>query len=311
MVIKKNLIIVIEGLSLTNLNRCAPLSFFERLIMSNRVIKYSIWSSPTLAGIGEFAYYLWPRFLLLSDDWGCFNADPEVVKGIIFPKRKEMTAEKVKELLNEYNGAGLLFLWKDETGREWGFFISFNSHHNFCNTSSVDEAGKYTKHRRKTPEPPKQPLKDYFATLSDTFRHFTTNSLIPKPIPKPIPIPKPNTDSATAPDNSEIILKYPCIKDEIYELRQNKINEYIESYPAVNVLFECKKARQWCIDNKTKRKTLKGMPKFINSWLARAQDRGGQFKGKQEGSRQADAGGFDFKGSKPLVKAPEPTVGQK
>ena len=39
----------------------------------------------------------------------------------------------------------------------------------------------------------------------------------------------------------------------------------------------------WCDANPTKRKTIKGIKRFVNSWLARAQDRGGSPQAKQQG----------------------------
>ena len=57
-----------------------------------------------------------------------------------------------------------------------------------------------------------------------------------------------------------------------WPLVQSKIDEYRESFPGINVEAECRKARQWCIDNPTKRKTFKGMPKFLSGWMGRAQD---------------------------------------
>lgn len=59
-----------------------------------------------------------------------------------------------------------------------------------------------------------------------------------------------------------------------WHLTESKLAEYRESFPGVDVLVEAKKARQWCLDNPTKRKTAVGMPKFLGSWFGRAQNHG-------------------------------------
>ena len=48
--------------------------------MSNRVVKDKIWTSPTIAAMEDvWAQLAFPWFLLLADDWGCFEVNPVVV----------------------------------------------------------------------------------------------------------------------------------------------------------------------------------------------------------------------------------------
>ena len=49
-------------------------------------------------------------------------------------------------------------------------------------------------------------------------------------------------------------------------------NEFITSYPGVNVEHEFQQMRAWCLSNPEKRKTKKGVKRFVNSWLSRAQN---------------------------------------
>ena len=41
------------------------------------------------------------------------------------------------------------------------------------------------------------------------------------------------------------------------------------AYPSVNVMDELLKAKAWCFANAAKRKTARGMPRFLNSWMSR------------------------------------------
>lgn len=50
---------------------------------------------------------------------------------------------------------------------------------------------------------------------------------------------------------------------------------WAKAYPAVNVQAELAKMGAWLDSNPKNRKTAAGIKRFCNSWLARAQDRGG------------------------------------
>jgi hypothetical protein len=52
------------------------------------------------------------------------------------------------------------------------------------------------------------------------------------------------------------------------------------AYPAINVHQELAAMESWCDANPTRRKTAKGIKRFVNSWLARAQDKGGSPQAK-------------------------------
>lgn len=60
-----------------------------------------------------------------------------------------------------------------------------------------------------------------------------------------------------------------------YPITQKDINEWMELYPAVDVMQELRAMKGWCKDNPRKRKTAGGIRRFVNSWLAKEQNRGG------------------------------------
>ena len=83
--------------------------------------------------------------------------------------------------------------------------------------------------------------------------------------------PEENTPQAPAPER-EISIP-TCKKDVSYPVTDLKIQEWQDSYPDVNVKKQLFKIRQWCIDNQERRKTLRGVPRFVNNWLSREQDK--------------------------------------
>ena len=50
--------------------------------------------------------------------------------------------------------------------------------------------------------------------------------------------------------------------------------EYVRLYPNVDVKQQFNVMRSWCLSNPKKRKTKRGITRFVNSWLTREQDKG-------------------------------------
>lgn len=82
-------------------------------------------------------------------------------------------------------------------------------------------------------------------------------------------------DAASVPSDSVLTFQTKG-KPRIWHLTQARLDEYAALYPGVDVLFEMRKARQWCEDAPAKRKTAHGMPRFCTRWLNRANDRPGR-----------------------------------
>lgn len=73
-----------------------------------------------------------------------------------------------------------------------------------------------------------------------------------------------------------IEMRFPTVgrpnQPKEWVLTDAKVKEYKESYPGVDVEIVLMQARQWCIDNPTKRKTFNGMAAFLSRWLSKEQN---------------------------------------
>lgn len=58
-----------------------------------------------------------------------------------------------------------------------------------------------------------------------------------------------------------------------WPLTQEKLDEWIQAFPGVDVKLELRKAIQWLKDNPSKAKTYRGLPAFFGRWLSTAQDK--------------------------------------
>jgi hypothetical protein len=62
---------------------------------------------------------------------------------------------------------------------------------------------------------------------------------------------------------------------EEWEPDDADIIQWQKTFPACDIFQELRKMESWLDANPKKRKTKAGIKRFINSWLSRAQDRGG------------------------------------
>ena len=59
-----------------------------------------------------------------------------------------------------------------------------------------------------------------------------------------------------------------------YPVTEEQVEEWTNLYPAVDVMQALRKMKGWLDANPSRRKTKKGILRFINNWLSKEQDRG-------------------------------------
>lgn len=92
----------------------------------------------------------------------------------------------------------------------------------------------------------------------------------------------------SAPNPSKEVDSFKCSGNpKEWLLLEDKLEEWRESFPHLDVVGELRKARQWLLDNPNKQKTARGMTKYLGGWLGRAQDRG---KGEAEKPKERKIG---------------------
>jgi hypothetical protein len=71
------------------------------------------------------------------------------------------------------------------------------------------------------------------------------------------------------------IFSLPLVDKSLYLITQQQIDEWKSLYPAVDVEQEIRKMIGWLNASPDRRKTHKGILRFVNGWLSKTQDRGG------------------------------------
>lgn len=77
----------------------------------------------------------------------------------------------------------------------------------------------------------------------------------------------------------EIIIELTLNDKSKYPVCNADIEKWGELYPAVDVIQELRKMEGWIEANPQRRKTKTGIKRFINSWLSKVQDKGGNLVG--------------------------------
>lgn len=92
---------------------------------------------------------------------------------------------------------------------------------------------------------------------------------------KSAPAPPPDAEDSEI-DPLDIFLIFPTNKNDcLHSIMKSDVESWAELYPAVDVEQELRNMKGWLNANPKKRKTKSGIPRFINAWLSKEQDKGG------------------------------------
>lgn len=128
-----------------------------------------------------------------------------------------------------------------------------------------------------------------------TWRERYVNATLPTPTPAPTPTPTPTIQEADKPPlpppvetvSGPPVFTIPLNDGSDYPIFEAQVQEWAELYPSVDIMQQLRNMKGWLSGNKTRRKTKRGILKFITGWLAREQDRGSRSSGGGFGGRQS------------------------
>ena len=122
--------------------------------MPKRMLDSSLNTSPSLARLSPRAQDSFHRFVLVCDDFGCFDANPRVLIGHGWPLRPDVSEADLTAWMAEYEAEGMLERW-EEGGRQWGYLTGWFGPHGQRRRAEYDPNGtvdqKKGSKRRATP----------------------------------------------------------------------------------------------------------------------------------------------------------------
>lgn len=250
--------------------------------MPNRILRDSICVSDTVDSLSWFEEVFFYRLIVNCDDYGRTDARTPILKANLFPL-KNITVSDIEKTLSKLSAAGLVYRYK-VNDRPYLQLVTWEKYQQVRNKKS------------KFPAPEEGEPIDENISLENGCYQLKSNVAVIQSNPnqsesetKSESEIMPDADkSAPAPEQVTVISL--VLNDKtLYGITQEKIQHWQELYPAVDILQELKKMQGWLEANPTKRKTKKGILRFVTSWLSKAQDKGGVSFGQNVGNPQTSA----------------------
>lgn len=95
--------------------------------MPSRMIKESIRTSRNVNGLTDIQFRVWIHLITYVDDFGRGSADPELLRGLLFPRRHSVSEKQIKGTLDALASRGMIILY-DSDGESYFYFPKFSEH---------------------------------------------------------------------------------------------------------------------------------------------------------------------------------------
>jgi hypothetical protein len=201
--------------------------------MPNRIIKDSIRTSKSINTMTDFQFRLWTYLLTYVDDYGRGSADPELLKGFVFPRRKGVTEATIEKSLQDLANIGSILLY-DVDGESY-----------FCFPNWADHQRIQTK-KSRFPSPDDGTLKK--STVSHGESPSESNPIQSESNPNPNTNPNPNPRETRGAAFEKFWSAYP--RKEGKQKARSAFEKVTVSLDVLLIALEAqKKSSQWTKDN--------------------------------------------------------------
>ena len=85
---------------------------------------------------------------------------------------------------------------------------------------------------------------------------------------------EPPSDSPPPSAPPAVVVKIPLVDKTEFPVTQDMVDEWAQTFPAVDVVAALRRMRTWCTANPAKKKTARGVQSFVVRWLSKEQDSG-------------------------------------
>jgi len=244
--------------------------------MPARLLREGILDSEAVCSLKWDAEVFYRRLMSVVDDFGRFDGRPSVLRGRLYPLQIDKVREAdITRWIAECEKAGLIALYS-VVGKPYILFrklgsprskeskwppppagaesVGQHASENVCAQTHADENGCA------------QVLSDapYSGSGSGTGSNAGAGAMKSGPAPPAV-----------------VVLSFPTDGEpSSWDLTAAHVAEWERLYPSLDILAECRKALAWVEAAADRRKTARGMKKFIVGWLGRATERGGVRRGQ-------------------------------
>lgn len=247
--------------------------------MPNRILKESICRSEEIDSLTWFEEVLFYRLIVTCDDFGRFDGRLKIIKASCFPL-KSVTEKDIDKALNKLSAVGLVKLYQVEE-RPYLQLVTWSSHQTIRNQKSKypeyssDLQSKEDSQQIEGDCEQLKSIENNCMQLKSNASNCSRNPIQSESNPNQNKNPNICSEQKYSEPSEPPVITLQLNTKEEYPIVQSNVKEWAELYPAVDIMQELRKIKGWLNSNPTKRKTKSGILRFVNSWLAKEQDRGG------------------------------------
>ncbi len=255
-----------------------------------RMIDPNIWVSEDFGKLSTLEKLIFIGMFSIADDYGYGKANPAYIKSVLFPYDDDKRIADIEKSLDNI-AANMSVIFYTHNGKEYYSLTNWNKWQKvekpskFRNIPELGEdseitrgmVGEHSGNSRGTFPPNKNKNKNM------NINKNKNTSLCSEPSAD-----GESSEPQTAKEKP-IILLLLNTKEE-YPIYQADVDEWSELYPSVDVMQQLRNMKGWLNSNPTKRKTKKGILRFITGWLQKEQNRGGNMPVNSQtyGSQMSD-----------------------
>lgn len=240
--------------------------------MRTRHIKPGLVRNEELAECGRDARFLFALLPMLADRQGRLEDRPRRIRAELFPYDEDVTGATVDAWLHALAARGFVRRYAVD-GVAVVQVVHFVRHQ----SPHPNEVASVLPPHPENAEPPKTLSKSAKARLEE---HQGADDDAPRSGAVTLdldldPDHSPSVSGAASVDADPpepVVLEFPVVGGaKVWGLTDLQLAQWQATYPALDVLAECKRARAWLQANHLK--TGRGMSAFLVRWLSRSQDR--------------------------------------
>ena len=221
-----------------------------------RTIKPEFFTSEDIVSLTPLARLFYVSLWCESDREGRLEWKPKTFKLRYLPGDDC----NVEQLGQELIGAGLVVLYEVD-GKTYAEIPSFTKHQIINNRESESQIPSRVPHASSTRKPR--------VLAEGKGREGKEGDST-----------EPQSDSPPPSDPPAAVLEIPLVDKTEFPVTQAMVDEWEQTFPAVDVVATLRRIRTWCIANPTQKKTARGVQSFLVRWLGKEQDGGGKARGQ-------------------------------
>lgn len=244
--------------------------------MGNRILKESICVSESIDALDLFEEVFFYRLLVNCDDYGRMDARTAILKARLFPL-KSVSDSQIENVLEHLQHLGMMEVYAVD-GRPYLQLCNWGVHQRLrrsvpkfpapVEATSDAEAAVLT-----AVDMPADILPQIAADCRLNPNTNTNPNTNPNPNKNPTPKECTERQAASVPQVAPAYL-LPLNNGSNYAITPEQVAQWQALYPSVDIMQQLRNMHGWLDANKPKRKTIKGIERFIAGWLSREQDRG-------------------------------------